>query len=649
MTNALAAASAQRSGQLRDRRRSSSTGAVSHRKSRPGLRRSPRSSSRRDPGALLLQPRRPLWRTDPPVPCDVARRFPNVGSRPSARARAPCVIASLFAFGGPPMRAAHGADRIHRDAGRQRPVQSDRHGVRARRPALRVPSRAAGCASSRTARCCRRRFSPSPSTRRRARAARRRVRPGLRRRTSFVYVYYTATTPADPQPHQPLHRQRRRRGGRQRGRASSSSTTSAARPTTTAARMHFGPDGKLYVAVGENANGANAQTLGNLLGKMLRINADGTIPTDNPFYGTATGKNRAIWALGLRNPFTFAFQPGTGRMFINDVGQNTWEEINDGIAGANYGWPDTEGATTDPRFAAPLYAYNHGTATPAARSPAARSTTRRRRSSRPTTSATTSSPTTAAAGSASSTRRPATPSSTFATGIASPGRPAGRRRRQPLLPRARRAAASSTGSRTRRARRRASRSTRRARRSRRARRRRSASRASGTAPLALPVAAQRRRTSPARRRRLHARRRPRGRQRRALPRRRHQRLRQRHQQRGDADRDARTSRRPATITAPAAGTLYSGGRLINYAGTAPIPRTAPCRRAPSPGRSTSTTTRTRTRSFRATSGATSGSFTIPTTGETATNVWYRIYLTVRDSGGLTHTTLRDVAAAQGRT
>ena len=73
--------------------------------------------------------------------------------------------------------------------------------------------------------------------------------------------------------------------------------------------IHFGPDGKLYIGVGENANGANSQTLSNLLGKMLRINADGTIPTDNPFYNTATGNNRAIWALGLRNPFTFAFQP----------------------------------------------------------------------------------------------------------------------------------------------------------------------------------------------------------------------------------------------------------------------------------------------------------------------------------------------------
>ncbi|PYM03200.1 MAG: hypothetical protein DMF19_00325 [Verrucomicrobia bacterium] len=125
--------------------------------------------------------------------------------------------------------------------------------------------------------------------------------------------------------------------------------------------IHFGPDGKLYIAVGENANGANSQTLSNLLGKMLRINADGTIPTDNPFFNTATGNNRAIWALGLRNPFTFAFQPGTGRMFINDVGESTYEEINDGIAGSNYGWPITEGPTSNPAFRGPIYFYGHGT------------------------------------------------------------------------------------------------------------------------------------------------------------------------------------------------------------------------------------------------------------------------------------------------
>ena len=124
--------------------------------------------------------------------------------------------------------------------------------------------------------------------------------------------------------------------------------------------IHFGPDGKLYVAVGENATASNAQTLSNRLGKVLRINSDGSIPTDNPFFNIATGANRSIWALGLRNPFTFAFQPGTGRLFINDVGASAWEEINDGIAGSNYGWPATEGITTNPSFRSPLFAYAHG-------------------------------------------------------------------------------------------------------------------------------------------------------------------------------------------------------------------------------------------------------------------------------------------------
>ncbi len=125
--------------------------------------------------------------------------------------------------------------------------------------------------------------------------------------------------------------------------------------------IHFGPDGKLYIAVGENATPSNSQTLNSLLGKVLRISDDGSIPSDNPFFDTASGKNRAIWALGLRNPFTFTFLPGSTRMFINDVGQNSWEEINDGIAGSNYGWPTTEGPTTNPLFRAPFFAYGHGT------------------------------------------------------------------------------------------------------------------------------------------------------------------------------------------------------------------------------------------------------------------------------------------------
>ena len=176
---------------------------------------------------------------------------------------------------------------------------------------------------------------------------------------NFVYVYYTATSPA-------IHNRVSRFTANGDVAVQGSETVILDLDNLSGATnhnggaIHFGGDGKLYVAVGENANGANSQTLNNRLGKMLRINSDGSIPSDNPFFNTATGLNRAIWALGLRNPFTFAFQPGTGRMFINDVGQNTWEEINEGIAMSNYGWPDTEGATTDPRFRTPLFSYGHG-------------------------------------------------------------------------------------------------------------------------------------------------------------------------------------------------------------------------------------------------------------------------------------------------
>ena len=131
-----------------------------------------------------------------------------------------------------------------------------------------------------------------------------------------------------------------------------------------AGAVHFGPDGDLYIAVGDNANGNNAQSFSTVLGKMLRITSSGAIPTDNPFFNSTSGINRSIWALGLRNPFTFAFQPGTGRMFINNVGLSTWEEINDGMAGANYGWPICEGFCNppNPAFTDPIFIYeNTGT------------------------------------------------------------------------------------------------------------------------------------------------------------------------------------------------------------------------------------------------------------------------------------------------
>jgi len=180
---------------------------------------------------------------------------------------------------------------------------------------------------------------------------------------NFVYVYYTTSS-------SPIHNRVSR------------FTASAANPDVAAAgsevqilnlpnlssasnhnggAIHFGTDGKLYVAVGENANSSNAPSLNTTLGKILRINADGTIPSDNPFVSQTTGMNQAIWARGLRNPFTFAFDPTNSRMHINDVGEVTWEEVNLGVAGSNYGWPQTEG--NNPAGVAgvryPIHTFNH--------------------------------------------------------------------------------------------------------------------------------------------------------------------------------------------------------------------------------------------------------------------------------------------------
>ncbi len=120
---------------------------------------------------------------------------------------------------------------------------------------------------------------------------------------------------------------------------------------------------QLYISTGESTVASNSQSFATLKGKILRINKDGTIPTDNPFTTTATGKNKAIWALGLRNPYRLTIQNGTGRVFSTDVGAGAWEEINEITAGKNYGWPQIEGPRTNqtppPNYQDPFYAYPH--------------------------------------------------------------------------------------------------------------------------------------------------------------------------------------------------------------------------------------------------------------------------------------------------
>jgi glucose/arabinose dehydrogenase len=123
--------------------------------------------------------------------------------------------------------------------------------------------------------------------------------------------------------------------------------------------LRFGRDGKLYAGTGENGVGELSQSLRSTHGKLLRLDPDGAIPADNPFYTIATGRHRAIWARGLRNAFAIDVEPASGRIFVNDVGADAFEEVNEGQAGANYGWPMVEGPSQSPRVHSPIHSYGH--------------------------------------------------------------------------------------------------------------------------------------------------------------------------------------------------------------------------------------------------------------------------------------------------
>jgi glucose/arabinose dehydrogenase len=138
--------------------------------------------------------------------------------------------------------------------------------------------------------------------------------------------------------------------------------------------LRIGPDGKLYVGVGDTGNGDNvgcpgsasnpyAQDLNALEGKILRINLDGTIPSDNPFFGQA-GVRGEIFARGFRNPFRMSFDPPTGNLWVADVGDLAFEEISIVTAGSNYAWPHCEATfptgCEQPGDIDPFFLYSHG-------------------------------------------------------------------------------------------------------------------------------------------------------------------------------------------------------------------------------------------------------------------------------------------------
>jgi glucose/arabinose dehydrogenase len=113
--------------------------------------------------------------------------------------------------------------------------------------------------------------------------------------------------------------------------------------------LRFGPDGKLYVTVGNAEEKANSQDPTKLNGKVLRLNADGSIPSDNPTPGSA------VYALGFRNPFGMTIEPGTGQIWITENSGDNNDEVNALEPGGNYGFPTYEGFGDDPRYKDPVW------------------------------------------------------------------------------------------------------------------------------------------------------------------------------------------------------------------------------------------------------------------------------------------------------
>lgn len=179
----------------------------------------------------------------------------------------------------------------------------------------------------------------------------------------YVYIYYTTNASSLNAPPTPKNRVSRFVANGDTVQAGSEEILIDLIPSDAgnhnAGCIRFGNDGKLWIATGDGGlTPSQSQDLNNLAGKLLRINPDGTVPNDNPFFGQS-GKRPEVWAYGFRNPFRFTFRGNTGIPYIGDVGAVTWEEINVGSIGGNFGWPNAEGMNANPNYINPIFAYPH--------------------------------------------------------------------------------------------------------------------------------------------------------------------------------------------------------------------------------------------------------------------------------------------------
>ncbi len=179
--------------------------------------------------------------------------------------------------------------------------------------------------------------------------------------TNSIYIYYTYTD-SDGQPHNRISA-----FIEESHRLGSEKIILNGLPggnLHNGGRIKFGPDGKLYITVGETWHRDLAQRLDSLGGKILRLNPDGSVPTDNPFTGSP------IWSYGNRNPQGLAWHPVTRALFSSEhgpSGEKAWfahDKVNIIEPGRNYGWPHVIGYTKNPRFVSPIYSTGYTTWAP---------------------------------------------------------------------------------------------------------------------------------------------------------------------------------------------------------------------------------------------------------------------------------------------